>query len=65
MAKRTSVELRSIAEHYRKMSADGDDPELQASLLLVAEEFEQEADRADASKGKPAAGLADVRDHRS
>ena len=45
MAVRTPAELRASAERFREMAAEGDDPRLRAALLLVAEEFEREAER--------------------
>jgi hypothetical protein len=35
------------------MAATGSDPRLQEALLLVAEEFDREAERQDAGMGRP------------
>ena len=45
MTERTPRELRLAAQHYRAMATEGDDPILQSALLVVADEFEQEAER--------------------
>jgi hypothetical protein len=47
MAQRTASELRISAAQLREMAAEGSDVQLHAALLLVAEEFEREADRLD------------------
>jgi hypothetical protein len=45
MALRTPQELRDSAREFREMASAGGDPRLREALLLVAEEFEAEADR--------------------
>jgi hypothetical protein len=41
-------ELRSRAELYRTLSLEGDDARLKVALLSLAEEFEREAEDAEA-----------------
>jgi 3-methyladenine DNA glycosylase AlkC len=48
MAVRTPAELRAAAEEFRRLSTEGEDPRLQAALLLVADEFDQEANKMEA-----------------
>jgi hypothetical protein len=48
MAVRTPAELRAAAEEFRRLSTEGEDPRLQAALLLVADEFDQEANEMEA-----------------
>jgi hypothetical protein len=55
MAERTPSELRLSAANFRAMAAEGDDPCLKAALLLVADEFEQEAKRIEATEHQPGA----------
>lgn len=43
MPVRSAAELRIAAEEFRQMATEGDDPRLKDALLLVADEFEQEA----------------------
>jgi hypothetical protein len=47
MAKYTAAELRTQAKGFREMAASGSEPRLQEALLVVAEEFEREADKVD------------------
>ncbi len=53
MAERTAAELRAQAKEFREMAASGSDPRLQEALLLVAEEFEREAERLETGAGRP------------
>ena len=43
MENRTPDKLRDKASMFRMMAEAGDDPHIQQALLLVADEFEQEA----------------------
>jgi hypothetical protein len=43
MAMRSGQELRDSALEFREMAATGSDVRLREALLLIAEEFEQEA----------------------
>jgi hypothetical protein len=52
MAERTAAELRDRAKELREMAAMGSDQRLQEALLLVADEFEQEAASLDAGKSR-------------
>jgi hypothetical protein len=45
---RPAPELRMSAARLREMASEGSDHESHAALLLVAEEFEQEAARVEA-----------------
>jgi hypothetical protein len=45
-------ELRSRAEFYRSLSSEGDDVRLKVALLSLAEEFEREADAAEAGMAR-------------
>lgn len=47
MAVRTPNELRESARRFREMADEGEDCSLQASVLLVAAEFDAEADMTD------------------
>ena len=47
MAVLTPDELRSLARRYREMAEMGQDWSLQTSVLLLAEEFDAEANRSD------------------
>jgi hypothetical protein len=49
MAMRTAAELRVSAKRFREMAVEGDDPGLRAALLLVADEFEREANKIEAA----------------
>ena len=53
MAVRTPAELRAAAEEFRQLSTEGEDPRLQAALLLVADEFDQEANKMEAKAARP------------
>jgi CRP-like cAMP-binding protein len=53
MVDRTARELRLSAERFRVMATEGDDVRLQDALLLVADEFEQEAKRVEATEHRP------------
>jgi hypothetical protein len=44
MAKKGAHELREAARNYRDMCADCGDMQLKAALLLLADEFEREAE---------------------
>jgi hypothetical protein len=44
MRKRNAQQLRTTAQTYRDMCADGDDVRLKAALILLADEFEPEAE---------------------
>jgi hypothetical protein len=48
MVARTAAELREAAEEFRSLAAGGEDLALRDALLLVADEFEQEAARVEA-----------------
>jgi hypothetical protein len=54
MALRTPTQLRDSAQEFREMALLGDDIRLQAALLLIAEEFESEADRLAAGRRQEA-----------
>jgi hypothetical protein len=57
MAPRTASELRAAAKEFREMAPHGSDLRLQEALMLVAEEFEREAERIEALEhGDPKAG---------
>ena len=43
-------QLLDAARKYRNMSADGDDPHLKAALILLADEFEREAEGLEADQ---------------
>jgi hypothetical protein len=43
MVQRNAQQLRKAAQMYRNMCAYGGDPQLQAALILLADEFESEA----------------------
>jgi hypothetical protein len=45
--------LRDNAKEFREMAQAGGDPRLRAALLLVAEEFEAEADRLEGPMDQP------------
>jgi hypothetical protein len=45
MALRSPQEMRDSAKEFREMASQGADIRLQAALLLVAEEFDREAER--------------------
>jgi hypothetical protein len=44
MLKRNAQELRKAAQKYREMGAGDGDPTFKAGLILLADEFEHEAD---------------------
>jgi hypothetical protein len=48
MGKKNAQQLREAAQNYRNMCAEGGDPELKAALMLLADEFEREAESPDA-----------------
>jgi hypothetical protein len=48
MVQRNAQQLRKAAQMYRDMCAHGGDPQLQAALILLADEFEREAERLEA-----------------
>jgi hypothetical protein len=45
MVLRTAAELRESAKRMREMATQGGDSRLAEALVMVASEFEQEADR--------------------
>jgi hypothetical protein len=45
-------ELRSRAKLYRSLALEGDDARLKVALLSLAEEFEREADDAEADMAR-------------
>jgi hypothetical protein len=47
MEEKDASELRDTARHYRELSDSGNDPALSASLLKLADDFEQEAAKLD------------------
>jgi len=61
MTLHSASELRNLADHYREMSRNGDDVCLKASLILLADEFEQEAAnlQKDVAEGTSATRLGD------
>jgi hypothetical protein len=52
MTDRTPAELRRLAKHFRDMCDSGSDECLKAALLELATEFEQEAEKLEASAPK-------------
>jgi hypothetical protein len=52
MAIRSGQEMRDDALNFRGMAATGSDFRLRGALLLVAEEFEQEAARVEGDAGQ-------------
>ena len=50
MRGKNALELRCSAQLYRDMLKNGDDPQLKVALLQLADEFEQEAERLEASQ---------------
>jgi hypothetical protein len=52
MAIRSRQELRDSALEFREMAATGGDARLRLELLVVAEEFEQEAARLEGDAGQ-------------
>ena len=48
MVQRNAQQLRKVAQMYRDMPAYGGDPQLQAALILSADEFEREAESLEA-----------------
>ena len=51
MVIQTPDELRVSVGRFREMASDSGDCWMRASLLLIADELEQEAQRAEASEG--------------
>jgi hypothetical protein len=47
MEEKNALELRDTGRHYRELSDFGNDPTLNAALLELADDFEQEAAKLD------------------
>jgi hypothetical protein len=54
MPKRNAKQLRKAAQQYREMGTGDGDPAFKAGLILLADEFEREADEVSESGGSGA-----------